>query len=100
MTEAIAENELIARRHMSYTHQMAVQWYCESLVYQGIYTRGYDCGNCGPYRCWDTGDPWELEDFVNLFAKNTKTKIFFILLLTRINLKVRKYQFLVAVTRL
>jgi len=55
LTEAIAENELIAGRHMAYEHQVAAQWYCEYLVARGLYERGYDCGNCGPFRCHDGG---------------------------------------------
>jgi len=60
LTEAIAENELIARRHMSYKHQVATQWYCEYLVSQNLYFRGYDCGNCAPYQCSDGGEAWDI----------------------------------------
>jgi len=59
LTEAIAANELIARRHMSYEHQVAAQWYCEHLAAKKLYPRGYDCGNCSPFRCWDSGAPMD-----------------------------------------
>lgn len=66
LTEAIAENELIDRQHMSYKHQVAAQWYCEYLVSRGLYTRDYDCGNCKPFRCYDSGEPWKYLNSENL----------------------------------
>ena len=56
LTDALAENEQVASRHMYYDFQVSAQWYCESLRLQGLY-RWDDCGNCGPYRCGDTGSP-------------------------------------------
>jgi len=68
LTEAIAENELIARRHMSYRHQVAAQWYCEYLVSRGLYWRGYDCGNCAPYRCGESDEQWNMGHLCGLVA--------------------------------
>jgi hypothetical protein len=68
LTEAMAENELIARRHIQYKHQVAAQWYCEYLVSRGLYSHGYDCDNCYPYRCLDDGDPWDSESMYMFLA--------------------------------
>jgi len=56
LTEALAENELVAGRHMYYQFQAGAQWYCENLRTRGLYDHN-DCDNCGPYRCHDTGIP-------------------------------------------
>eukprot|EP00747_Dinoflagellata_sp_TGD_P030397 gnl/TRDRNA2_/TRDRNA2_134595_c1_seq1.p1 gnl/TRDRNA2_/TRDRNA2_134595_c1~~gnl/TRDRNA2_/TRDRNA2_134595_c1_seq1.p1 ORF type:complete len:210 (+),score=20.75 gnl/TRDRNA2_/TRDRNA2_134595_c1_seq1:78-632(+) len=58
LTEAIAENELVAGRHMYYNFQISAQWYCENLRARGLYAWD-DCGNCEPFRCFDTGAPWD-----------------------------------------
>lgn len=90
LTEAIAENELIAKRHMSYRHQVAAQWYCEYLIAQGLYTHGYDCGNCAPYRCFDSGDPRSFFDsesvWKNMFLLGTVA-----LLLSRLRKPARQF---------
>mmetsp|Transcript_95478 Transcript_95478/g.307805 ORF Transcript_95478/g.307805 Transcript_95478/m.307805 type:complete len:271 (+) Transcript_95478:92-904(+) len=55
-TEMYVENAKVAGRNTVYANQVAAQWYCEHLRTQGLYT-GDDCGNCGPFRCVDTGSP-------------------------------------------
>eukprot|EP00411_Alexandrium_monilatum_P029825 CAMPEP_0175367364 /NCGR_PEP_ID=MMETSP0095-20121207/19625_1 /TAXON_ID=311494 /ORGANISM="Alexandrium monilatum, Strain CCMP3105" /LENGTH=334 /DNA_ID=CAMNT_0016665421 /DNA_START=37 /DNA_END=1040 /DNA_ORIENTATION=+ len=37
LTQALAENELVAGRHMYYNFQVASHWYCESLRARGLY---------------------------------------------------------------
>jgi len=57
-TEAMGEAEQIAGRQLVYRFQVGAQWYCESLLARGLYY-GYDCGNCAPFRCADSGDPMD-----------------------------------------
>jgi len=52
-TQVMMDDVSLVGRTLDYENQVASQWFCEWLFYNGLYGFANDCGNCQPFQCQD-----------------------------------------------